>query len=95
MRVVVLGAGFGGLEVTSAVSEALADDADVVLADRADGFVFGFSKLDVMFGRTDGPSVRHAYAQAGGSTGDASYDGLGICYLEFEDDTVAKVEVTF
>ena len=53
MRVVVLGAGFGGLELTTRLSEELGDDVDVVLIDRTDGFVFGFSKLDVMFGRTD------------------------------------------
>jgi len=51
MRVLVLGAGFGGLEVATRLSEALGVDADVVLVDRSDGFVFGFSKLDVMFGR--------------------------------------------
>ena len=52
MRVLVLGAGFGGLELTTRLSDELGDDVDVVLIDRADGFVFGFSKLDVMFGRT-------------------------------------------
>jgi sulfide:quinone oxidoreductase len=62
MRVIVLGAGFGGLELTTRLSEALGDDADVVLIDRSDGFVFGFSKLEVMFGRATAPSVRHAYA---------------------------------
>src|SRR5215218_2048569 len=62
MRVVVLGAGFGDLEVTSRLSEELGDDADVVLIDRTDGFVFGFSKLDVMFGRATAEAVHHAYA---------------------------------
>ncbi len=52
MRVVVLGAGFGGLELTTGLSEELGDEVEVVLIDRADAFVFGFSKLDVMFGRT-------------------------------------------
>ena len=61
MRVVVLGAGFGGLELTTTLSEKLGDSADVVLIDQADSFVFGFSKLDVMFGRTTAESVRHAY----------------------------------
>ena len=61
MRVVVLGAGFGGLELTATLSEKLGDSADVVLIDQADDFVFGFSKLDVMFGRTTAESVRHAY----------------------------------
>lgn len=61
MRVVVLGAGFGGLELTTRLSEELGSEADVVLVDRADGFVFGFSKLDVMFGRTSGEAVTHRY----------------------------------
>ena len=50
-RVVVLGAGFGGLELTSILSNALGDAIDIVLVDKSDAFVFGFSKLDVMFGR--------------------------------------------
>ena len=34
-------------------------------------------------------------AQHRGSRPDAAYDGRGICYLEFGDDQVAKVDVTF
>jgi sulfide:quinone oxidoreductase len=62
MRVVVLGAGFGGLELSTRLSEELGDDADVVLIDKSEGFVFGFSKLDVMFGRTTADAVFHPYA---------------------------------
>ncbi|MBA2624547.1 MAG: NAD(P)/FAD-dependent oxidoreductase, partial [Acidimicrobiia bacterium] len=62
MRVVVLGAGFGGLEVTTRLSDELGDGADVVLIDRSEGFVFGFSKLDVMFGRAVPAGVHHPYA---------------------------------
>jgi sulfide:quinone oxidoreductase len=61
MRVVVLGAGFGGLELSTRLSEQLGDEADVVLIEAADSFVFGFSKLDVMFGRTTADAVRHPY----------------------------------
>jgi sulfide:quinone oxidoreductase len=60
-RVVVLGAGFGGLELTTILSEALGDVVDVVLIDKSDAFVFGFSKLDVMFGRQSSASVHHPY----------------------------------
>ena len=60
-RVVVLGAGFGGLELATRLSDGLGDAADVVLVDRSDGFVFGFSKLDVMFGRTTPEAVLHRY----------------------------------
>ena len=67
-RVVILGAGFGGLELATMLSEALGDDVDVTLIDKNDAFVFGYSKLDVMFGRTTLDAVRLPYrdiAQAG------------------------------
>lgn len=62
MRVLVLGAGFGGLELSATLSEALGDEVEVVLLDRTEGFVFGFSKLDVMFGRATAEAVFHPYA---------------------------------
>ena len=61
MRVVILGAGFGGLELATRLSEA-DEGIDVVLVDKADGFVFGFSKLDVMFGRVPPEHVVHRFA---------------------------------
>ena len=60
-RIVVLGAGFGGLEVATTLSEALGEGADVTLIDKSDTFVFGFSKLDVMFGRKAPEEVRLPY----------------------------------
>ena len=60
-RVVVLGAGFAGLELSTMLSEALCDRLDLTLIDKADSFVFGFSKLDVMFGRKTPNAVRLAY----------------------------------
>jgi len=62
MRVVIAGAGFGGLELATLLSEGAAADVDVVLIDKADSFVFGYSKLDVMFGRVTPESVRLPYA---------------------------------
>jgi sulfide:quinone oxidoreductase len=61
MRVLVLGAGFGGLELSSSLSEAPDLDVSVTLIDRADSFIFGFSKLDVMFGRATLEAVRLPY----------------------------------
>ena len=61
MKVVVLGAGFAGLELSTRLSEALGDEVEVTLIDRSEGFVFGFSKLDVMFGRTTPDAVLHRY----------------------------------
>jgi sulfide:quinone oxidoreductase len=64
VRVLVLGAGFGGLELTTRLSEEFGDRVEVVLIDQSDAFVFGFSKLDVMFGRALPAGVRHSYRDA-------------------------------
>jgi sulfide:quinone oxidoreductase len=61
-RILVLGAGFAGLELATVLSEALGDDADVTVIDERDAFVFGYSKLDVMFGRAAPDEVRLHYA---------------------------------
>ena len=60
-RVLVLGAGFGGLELTTRLSDEFGDGVEITLIDKNDAFVFGFSKLDVMFGRSEAAAVRHAY----------------------------------
>jgi sulfide:quinone oxidoreductase len=60
-RVLVLGAGFGGLELSTMLSEAFGDDVEVTLIDQGDVFYFGFSKLDVMFGRTTRDAVLLPY----------------------------------
>src|SRR5215470_14718823 len=63
MRVLILGAGFGGLELATTLSEAGGGEAfDVTVIDRGDAFTFGYSKLDVMFGRTTLDAVRLPYA---------------------------------
>ena len=61
-RMVVLGAGFGGLELSTILSESLGDHLDLTLIDRNDSFFFGFSKLDVMFGRETPDAVRLSYS---------------------------------
>ncbi|MBL7255473.1 NAD(P)/FAD-dependent oxidoreductase [Actinoplanes sp. LDG1-01] len=58
---VVLGAGFGGLELATTVAAELGDDVELTLIDKSEGFVFGFSKLDVMFGRSRPEQVLHRY----------------------------------
>jgi sulfide:quinone oxidoreductase len=61
MRVLILGAGFGGLELATLLSES-GEEFEVTLIDKSDAFVFGYSKLDVMFGRTSLEAVRLPYA---------------------------------
>jgi sulfide:quinone oxidoreductase len=61
--VMILGAGFGGLELATLLSERLAGQVDVTLVDQEDAFVFGFSKLDVLVGRRTADEVRIPYAR--------------------------------
>lgn len=62
MRVLILGAGFGGLELATMLSES-GEAFEVRLIDQSDAFVFGYSKLDVVFGRTTMDAVRLPYAE--------------------------------
>jgi NADH dehydrogenase FAD-containing subunit len=43
-HVVILGAGFGGLELSTLLSEQSADELEVTLIDQHDAFILGFSK---------------------------------------------------
>lgn len=60
-RVLVLGAGFGGLELSTMLSDALGDQVEVTLIDKSDAFFIGFSKFDVMFGHRTAEAVRMPY----------------------------------
>ncbi len=62
-HVVILGAGFGGLELASRLSDSLADEVRVTLIDQNDGFTFGYSKLDILFGGVDAATVRIPYSE--------------------------------
>ncbi len=61
--VLILGAGFAGLELATSLSEQIPGDVEVTLIDQNDSFVFGFSKLDVMFGRAEPAGIRLAYSR--------------------------------
>src|SRR5207244_3533333 len=62
-HVVILGAGFAGLELASRLSDSLAGEVRVTLIDRNDSFTFGFSKLDILFGRSDTAAVQIPYRE--------------------------------
>jgi len=62
LRVVVLGAGFGGLELSSILSEKLGDKLDLILIDKNDSFYFGYSKFDIIFGHKAPEDVRLYYS---------------------------------
>src|SRR5262249_46206885 len=60
-KIVVLGAGFGGLELVTRLVESVPDLVDITLIDQSESFTFGFSKLDVLFGRRQLDQVRSPY----------------------------------
>lgn len=60
-HVLILGAGFGGLELATRLSETIADAVRVTLVDRNDSFYFGFSKLEVMLGRQQADEILLPY----------------------------------
>jgi sulfide:quinone oxidoreductase len=63
MRIVILGAGFGGLELASRLSDEIGDDLECTLIDQADAFVFGYSKLDLLFGKASADAIRVPYSE--------------------------------
>ena len=62
-HVVILGAGFGGLELASRLSDSLADEVRVTLIDQSDAFTFGFAKLGILFHGKDAAEVRIPYSE--------------------------------
>ena len=51
--------------MSTKLSEEFGEDLEIVLIDQGESFVFGFSKLDVMFGRTPPSAVVHPYRDLG------------------------------
>lgn len=60
-RVIILGAGFGGLELSTLLSEAVGDQLDILLIDKNNSFFIGFSKFDLMYGRKPADAVKMPY----------------------------------
>ncbi len=79
-RVLILGAGFGGLELSTTLAEALSDEVEITLIDKADSFVFGFSKLDVMFAKRSPEAVR------------LHYRDLAAPRVRFRQETVTSID---
>ena len=79
-HVVILGAGFAGLELATRLSESLANEVSVTLIDQNAAFYFGYSKLDVLFGRKDVADILLHYREI-------SKDGV-----EFRRERVTAIE---
>ena len=60
-NIVILGAGFGGLEAATILSEKLDDRYEITMIDKNDSFFIGFSKFEVMFGRKSEQEIKYHY----------------------------------
>lgn len=81
-KILILGAGFGGLETATGLAGALdADRYEITLIDKNDAFFIGFSKIDVLFGRATADEVSYRYEnlRAGG--------------VRFVQDTITRIDV--
>ena len=79
-HVVILGAGFAGLELATRLSESLAGEVRATLIDQNDSFSFGFSKLDILFGRkTTADVLLH-------------YDDISLDGVEFRRERVTSID---
>src|SRR3954451_23114599 len=79
-HVVILGAGFGGLELAACLSEALPGRLAIKLIDHNKGFTFGFSKLDVLFRRQTPAEV------------EISYDAVAMPGVEFRREHITAID---
>src|SRR5262249_29989396 len=79
-HVVIVGAGFAGLELAAQLSQSLAEAVHVTLLDRNDAFYFGFSKLDVMLGRRRSSDVLLRYRD------------IAKASVEFRQETVTAID---
>jgi sulfide:quinone oxidoreductase len=79
-HVLILGAGFAGLELAARLSGSLADEVRVTLLDKNDSFHFGFAKLDVLLGRRAASDVLLPYR-------DIAKD-----HVEFRQESVTAID---
>jgi sulfide:quinone oxidoreductase len=79
-HVLILGAGFAGLELATGLSESLGEEARVTLIDQSDAFNFGFAKLDVLFARKSVAEIRLPYSR------------LSLPGVEFRQERVEAID---
>jgi sulfide:quinone oxidoreductase len=61
-RVLILGAGFGGLELATRLRETLDTEIELTLIDKNDHFILGYNKFEVLFGRKTPEEIKSYYS---------------------------------
>jgi len=79
-KILILGAGFGGLHAATRLSEELDSSIEISLIDKNDSFIIGFAKFDVMFGRRTSQDIK------------SFYKNLAIEGINFVQDTIEIID---
>ena len=79
-KILILGGGFGGLEVATSLRANLDDSFKITLIDKKDFFIFGFTKFDLMFGRRAPEDIKFYYSEL---------NKKGIDYVQ---DTIERID---
>ncbi len=79
-NILILGGGFGGLEVATSLRARLDDNFEITLIDKKDFFFVGFAKFDLMFGRRAPGDVKSYYS-------DLKKQGIN-----FVQDTIVQID---
>lgn len=80
-NILILGGGFGGLEVATSLRANLDDRFKITLIDKKDFFIFGFTKFDLMFGRRTPGDIKYYYSEL---------NKKGIDYVQ---DTIEQIDL--
>ncbi len=79
-NILILGGGFGGLEVATSLRAKLDESFKITLVDKKDFFIVGFTKFDLMFGRREPEDIKSYYSEL---------KKQGIDYVQ---DTIERID---
>jgi len=80
-NILILGGGFGGLEVATSLRAQLDSSFNITLIDKKEFFIMGFTKFDLMFGQRAPEDIKHYY-----------YPALTNRGIDFVQDTVEGLD---
>ena len=81
-KILILGAGFGGLESALSLGVLLDDNYSITLIDKSDSFFIGFSKFEILFDRKKENEIKYMYRD------------LNSEKVSFIQDEVIRIDIT-
>ena len=94
-HILILGAGFGGLEAATRLRERLDSSVEITLIDKNDSFIIGFSKFEVMFGRRSAEAVKSYYKNIAADGVNFVQDTIEVIDVEHKRVKTTAAEFTY